>query len=57
VKPVHGVARSRDDSPGAVRIHEMRWQVVRENVRRFTTGGTVCSVFDLTRGYWTEAGR
>jgi len=45
------VAPSRDVSPEAARNNEMRWLVVRENMRRFATGGKMYSVFDLARGY------
>jgi phosphoglycerate dehydrogenase-like enzyme len=44
-------ATQRDDSSKAVRDSEMRWLVVRENMRRFATGGKMYSVFDLARGY------
>ncbi len=30
---------------------ELRWLVVRENMRRFATGAKMYSVFDLARGY------
>jgi phosphoglycerate dehydrogenase-like enzyme len=44
-------AAARDTSSKAVRDGEMRWLVVRENMRRFATGGKMYSVFDLARGY------
>jgi phosphoglycerate dehydrogenase-like enzyme len=42
---------SRDISSKAARDAEMRWLVVRENMRRFATGQQMYSVFDLARGY------
>src|SRR6187551_234033 len=45
------LAPSRDASPKAVRDNELRWLVVRENMRRFATGAKMYSVFDLARGY------
>ena len=45
------VAPSREVSPRAARDAEMRWLVVRENMRRFATGAKMYSVFDLARGY------
>src|SRR6187399_576153 len=45
------VAASRDASPKAARDNELRWLVVRENMRRFATGAKMYSVFDLARGY------
>lgn len=44
-------AAARDTSSKAARDAEMRWLVVRENMRRFATGGKMYSVFDLARGY------
>jgi phosphoglycerate dehydrogenase-like enzyme len=44
-------AASRDTSSKAARDAEMRWLVVRENMRRFAAGGKMYSVFDLARGY------
>ena len=41
----------QDVSSKAVRDNELRWFVVRENMRRFATGGKMYSVFDLARGY------
>jgi phosphoglycerate dehydrogenase-like enzyme len=38
-------------SPEAARVNELRWIVVRENMRRFATGEKMFSVFDLARGY------
>jgi hypothetical protein len=35
----------------AAHDNEMRWLVVRENMRRFATGAKMYSVFDLARGY------
>jgi phosphoglycerate dehydrogenase-like enzyme len=45
------VPASRDASPTAARDSEMRWLVVRENMRRFATGAKMYSVFDVARGY------
>jgi phosphoglycerate dehydrogenase-like enzyme len=45
------VAPSREVSAKATRDNEMRWLVVRENMRRFATGAKMYSVFDLARGY------
>jgi len=45
------VAPSREVSAKATRDSEMRWLVVRENMRRFATGAKMYSVFDLARGY------
>jgi len=45
------VAASREVSPRAARDAELRWLVVRENMRRFATGAKMYSVFDLARGY------
>ena len=45
------IAASQDVSPKAARDSEMRWLVVRENMRRFATGAKMYSVFDLARGY------
>jgi phosphoglycerate dehydrogenase-like enzyme len=45
------VAPSSTPSPNAARDNEMRWLVVRENMRRFATGARMYSVFDLARGY------
>jgi phosphoglycerate dehydrogenase-like enzyme len=44
-------AGPRDTSSKAARDSEMRWLVVRENMRRFATGAKMYSVFDLARGY------
>ena len=44
-------AASREVSPRAARDAELRWLVVRENMRRFATGAKMYSVFDLARGY------
>jgi phosphoglycerate dehydrogenase-like enzyme len=44
-------APSMDVSPKAARDNELRWVVVRENMRRFATGAKMYSVFDLARGY------
>jgi phosphoglycerate dehydrogenase-like enzyme len=41
----------RDISASAARTMELRWFVLRENMRRFATGDKMYSVFDLTRGY------
>jgi phosphoglycerate dehydrogenase-like enzyme len=45
------IAQSQDVSPKAARESEMRWLVVRENMRRFATGAKMYSVFDVARGY------
>ena len=45
------VVPSREVSPAAARDAELRWLVVRENMRRFATGARMYSVFDLARGY------
>lgn len=45
------VAMSRDASPEAARENEMRWLVVRENMRRFANGDRMYSVFDVARGF------
>jgi phosphoglycerate dehydrogenase-like enzyme len=45
------VAPAREASAKAARDNEMRWLVVRENMRRFATGAKMYSVFDLSRGY------
>ncbi|HMA13116.1 MAG TPA: NAD(P)-dependent oxidoreductase [Steroidobacteraceae bacterium] len=45
------VAPAREVSAKAARDNEMRWLVVRENMRRFATGAKMYSVFDLARGY------
>ncbi len=45
------VAPSQNPSPNAARDNEMRWLVVRENMRRFAIGAKMYSVFDLARGY------
>ena len=45
------VAPTREISAKASRDNEMRWLVVRENMRRFATGAKMYSVFDLARGY------
>jgi len=45
------VAPTREVSAKASRDNEMRWLVVRENMRRFATGAKMYSVFDLARGY------
>jgi D-2-hydroxyacid dehydrogenase (NADP+) len=45
------MADARGSSPKAAREEELRWFVVRENMRRFATGGRMYSVFDLARGY------
>jgi phosphoglycerate dehydrogenase-like enzyme len=38
-------------SSESARENELRWLVVRENMRRFATGAKMYSVFDLARGY------
>lgn len=45
------MAPSQNVSPEAGRESELRWLVVRENMRRFATGAKMYSVFDLARGY------
>lgn len=45
------VTASRDASAGAARVNELRWLVVRENMRRFATGARMYAVFDLARGF------
>jgi phosphoglycerate dehydrogenase-like enzyme len=45
------VAEARGSSPKALRDNELRWYVVRENMRRFATGDRMYSVFDVARGY------
>jgi phosphoglycerate dehydrogenase-like enzyme len=45
------VTGSRDVSPKAARDNELRWLVVRENMRRFATGAKMYAVFDLARGF------
>lgn len=45
------VAPTRSGSAEAARESEMRWLVVRENMRRFATGEKMYSVFDVARGY------
>jgi phosphoglycerate dehydrogenase-like enzyme len=45
------VAPNREVSAKAARENEMRWLVLRENMRRFATGAKMYSVFDLARGY------
>jgi phosphoglycerate dehydrogenase-like enzyme len=42
-----GIFQQRASTPD----NEMRWLVIRENMRRFATGGRMFSVFDLERGY------
>lgn len=42
---------SQNSSPEAARENELRWVVVRENMRRFAAGEKMFSVFDLARGY------
>lgn len=44
-------AGAREVSAETVRQNELRWLVVRENMRRFSTGDKMYSVFDLARGY------
>jgi phosphoglycerate dehydrogenase-like enzyme len=45
------VPPSQGVSPKAARENELRWLVVRENMRRYATGGRMYSVFDVARGY------
>ena len=45
------VTASRDASSKAARDNELRWIVVRENMRRFATGAKMYAVFDLARGF------
>jgi phosphoglycerate dehydrogenase-like enzyme len=44
-------AAAKEISPETARVNELRWLVVRENMRRFSTGEPMYSVFDLARGY------
>jgi phosphoglycerate dehydrogenase-like enzyme len=44
-------ANASESTPKAARDDELRWIAVRENMRRFATGGKMYSVFDLARGY------
>ncbi len=44
-------SKTQDLTPKAARDNELRWLVVRENMRRFATGAKMFSVFDLARGY------
>ena len=44
-------ARAREISSETARQNELRWFVVRENMRRFAAGEKMFSVFDLARGY------
>jgi phosphoglycerate dehydrogenase-like enzyme len=45
------VTASQSAAPEAAREGELRWLVVRENMRRFAIGEKMYSVFDLARGY------
>lgn len=45
------VPQSEEVSPRAARDAELRWFVLRENMRRFASGEKMYSVFDLARGY------
>lgn len=45
------VAMAQGASPEAAREGELRWLVLRENMRRFANGEKMYSVFDLARGY------
>jgi phosphoglycerate dehydrogenase-like enzyme len=45
------IAPTAAPAPNAARDSEMRWLVVRENMRRFAAGERMYSVFDLARGY------
>jgi hypothetical protein len=45
------VAVAADASPGRMSENELRWLVVRENMRRFATGERMFSVFDVQRGF------
>lgn len=45
------VAMPREVSADSLRETEMRWLVIRENMRRFATGEKMYSVFDVARGY------
>jgi phosphoglycerate dehydrogenase-like enzyme len=42
---------AREVSAETVRINELHWFMVRENMRRFAVGEKMYSVFDLARGY------
>jgi phosphoglycerate dehydrogenase-like enzyme len=46
-----GVAITESASPQTAREQEMRWLLLRENMRRFATGAKMYSVFDVERGY------
>jgi phosphoglycerate dehydrogenase-like enzyme len=46
-----GVAPAQTPSAQAARDNELRWLVVRENMRRFAAGEKMYSVFDVSRGY------
>jgi phosphoglycerate dehydrogenase-like enzyme len=45
------VAPAPETSTRAARDAELRWLVVRENMRRFASGEKMFAVFDLARGY------
>lgn len=45
------VAPTQDRSPKAARESELRWFVIRENMRRYALGSKMYSVFDVARGY------
>ena len=45
------VAPSQGDANQVARENEMRWLVIRENMRRFASGEKMFSVFDIARGY------
>jgi D-2-hydroxyacid dehydrogenase (NADP+) len=45
------VAAAQGASAQVARENELRWLVVRENMRRFATGAKMYSVFDVARGY------
>jgi len=49
--PWGGSGVPMEDSPVDETINEMRWLVVRENMRRFAIGDQLYSVFDVERGY------
>jgi phosphoglycerate dehydrogenase-like enzyme len=44
-------AMTEGAAPEAARDSELRWLVLRENMRRFAAGEKMYSVFDLARGY------
>jgi len=49
--PWGGTGGGTEAAPQSSPVHEMRWLVMRENMRRFAGGEPMYSVFDLERGY------